>query len=99
MQAGMKGIAEKTGGDFIHSDEPAAAFEEAIHRIRTRYSVYYALPEAKPSSLRTIRVELTGPAALKYPKAHVRARAGYIVPGEAPGLPERRRRKPAKTHP
>jgi VWFA-related protein len=98
MQAGMKGIAAKTGGDVIHADDAGPAFQDAIHRIRTRYSLYYPLPEAKPSSLRTVRVELADAASQKYPKAHVRSRTGYIVPGEGMGLPERRRRKPAPTH-
>jgi VWFA-related protein len=80
LQVGVKGIAEKTGGDFIHSGEAGAAFEESMRRIRSRYSLYYAMPEVKPGSRRTIHVELSGDAAKRYPKAKVRARTGYIVP-------------------
>jgi len=79
-QAGMKGIAEKTGGDAINASNPGIAFEEAMHRIRSRYSLYYALPEAKPGAVRAIHVELTGDALSRFPKARVRARTGYIVP-------------------
>ena len=39
MQAGMRGIAEKTGGDAIRSDDPGSAFQEMMHRIRSRYSL------------------------------------------------------------
>ena len=80
MQAGMKGIALKTGGDTVHSDDPGTAFQDAMHRIRTRYGLYYALPQAKPGTSRTIHVELTPEAARRFPKSRVRARTGYIVP-------------------
>jgi VWFA-related protein len=80
MEAGMKGIAEKTGGDSLTANEPGSAFEEAMRRIRTRYSIYYALPEAKPGATRTIRVELSPAAAQRSPKSRVRARSGYVVP-------------------
>jgi VWFA-related protein len=80
MQAGMKGIAEKTGGDSLTANEPGSAFQEAMRRIRTRYSLYYALPEAKPGATRAIRVELAPAAAQRFPKPRVRSRTGYVVP-------------------
>jgi len=78
MQAGMKGIAEKTGGDSITANEPGSAFQEAMHRIRSRYSLYYAQPAGKPGVMRSIQVELTPAASKRYPKARVRARTGYV---------------------
>jgi len=86
MEAGMKGIAEKTGGDAIRSDDPGPAFVDMMHRIRSRYSLYYAAPAAKPGQLRTIRVELTGDAQKRFPKARVRARHGYRTPENTPTL-------------
>ena len=83
MQAGMKGIAQKTGGDFIRSEDPATGFQEAMHRIRSRYSLYYALPQAKAGTTRTVHIELTPEAARRFPKARVRARTGYTVPARA----------------
>jgi VWFA-related protein len=80
MQAGMKGIAQKTGGDAVSSGDPGNAFRDAMHRIRTRYGLYYGLPKAKPGTTRAIHVELTPAAAKRYPKSRVRARTGYIVP-------------------
>jgi VWFA-related protein len=80
MSAGMKGIAEKTGGDSITAGDAGAAFQESMRRIRSRYSLYYAQPEAQPGAVRSIRVELTGDAARQHPKARVRARTGYVVP-------------------
>jgi Ca-activated chloride channel homolog len=79
MQAGMRGIATKTGGDTIAAADPSAAFPEAMSRIRRRYSIYYGLPAAKIGSRRTVRVELSKEAEKRYPKARVRARTGYIV--------------------
>lgn len=83
LQAGVKGIAEKTGGDAIHSNDPGTAFKDAMHRIRSRYSLYYALPESQPGATRTIHVELAPGAAIRFPRARVRARTGYIVPAPA----------------
>ncbi|HEY2012475.1 MAG TPA: VWA domain-containing protein [Bryobacteraceae bacterium] len=83
MQAGMKGIAQKTGGDAIRANDPAQAFQDAIHRIRSRYGLYYALPKSKPGTTRSIRVELAAEAARRFPKSHVRARTGYVVPAPA----------------
>ena len=80
MQAGMSGIAQKTGGDTMRAEDPASAFEKAIRRIRTRYSLYYAMPEGKPGAKRTIRVELSKDAAQRNPKSKIHARTGYIVP-------------------
>jgi VWFA-related protein len=81
MQAGMKGIAEKTGGDSLTANEPGTAFAEAMRRIRTRYSLYYAPPaQAKPGATRAIHVDLTPDAARRCPKSRVRARTGYVVP-------------------
>ena len=80
MSAGMKGIAEKTGGDSLNANDPGAAFQESMRRIRSRYSLYYAQPEAKSHTMRSIRVELAGEAAKQHPKARVRARTGYLVP-------------------
>lgn len=80
MQAGMKGIAQKTGGDALRADAPETAFQDAIHRIRSRYGLYYELPKAKPGTTRTIHAELSPEAARRFPKSRVRARTGYVVP-------------------
>ena len=82
IQAGMKGIAAKTGGDAISSDDAGPAFQDAMHRIRSRYSLYYAQPQAKPGVTRSIRVELANSAARRFPKARVRSRTGYVVPSK-----------------
>ena len=86
MQAGMKGIAEKTGGDFVRSDDPGTAFTEAMRRIRSRYALYYSLPKAKPGTTRKVKVELMPATAKQYPKSRVRARTGYVVPETAESL-------------
>jgi VWFA-related protein len=80
MQAGMKGIAEQTGGDTINSSNGGPAFQEMMHRIRSRYSLYYAMPPGKPGVTRAIHVELNREAQQRLSRARVRARRGYVVP-------------------
>jgi Ca-activated chloride channel homolog len=80
--AGMKGIAEKTGGDAIDSADPGPAFEEMMHRLRTRYSLYYATPHGRPGVQRTLHLELSAAGAARFPQARVRARHGYITPAQ-----------------
>ena len=79
-KSGMKGIAAKTGGDTVNASDAGAAFQESMRRIRSRYSLYYPQPEGRPETTRSIRVELGGEAAKRYPNARVRARTGYVVP-------------------
>ena len=74
---GMARMAEKTGGDTINADKSGSAFTEAMHRRRSRYSLYYPTPEGKPGSYRSIRVELAPEAQQRYPGALVHARRGY----------------------
>jgi hypothetical protein len=62
---------------MIRSDDLGAAFPEMMHRIRSRYSLYYPLPKGERDSLRTIRVELSADAQQCFPGAHVAARHGY----------------------
>jgi hypothetical protein len=54
-----------------------SAFPEVMHRIRSRYSLYYPLPKGDLDSLRTIRVELSADAQQRFPGAHVTTRRGY----------------------
>ena len=77
---GMDGVAERTGGDTVKADDPAESFRETMRRIRKRYSLYYAMPQAKPGEQRQVRVELNGEAQKMNPNARVRARKGYLIP-------------------
>ena len=77
MFAGIDGIAQKTGGDALHSDDPGAALTQLMHRIRSRYSLYYRMPDGKPGAFRSIRVELAADAKARFPDARVTARRGY----------------------
>jgi len=74
---GMEHIAEKTGGDTIADDDLDSAFPKMMHRIRTRYSLYYPMPECESDSVRSIRVELKNETRNRFPEAHVYARRGY----------------------
>ncbi len=83
LRAGVRGIAANTGGDYIRPEDAGQGFQESMRRIRSRYSIYYATPAAKPGTRRAIRVELANAAAKTNPKAKVRARTGYVTPAEA----------------
>jgi VWFA-related protein len=77
---GARYAAEQTGGDVLKTEDGADGLREMIRRLRSRYSLYYALPPGKPGAERQIRVQLSPDAAKRHPRAVVRARAGYIVP-------------------
>lgn len=82
---GMRNIAIATGGDSIDTTDAAAGLSETIHRLRMRYSLYYALPVAnpgaeRPGEERKVQVQLTREAAAQHPGAMVRARSGYFAP-------------------
>jgi len=83
---GITGIAEKTGGDTLNVNDAGAGFREMIQRLRLRYSLHYAMPQAKLGEERRVRVELSPDAARRYPQAKVRARSGYVVPDANPHL-------------
>ena len=76
----MLGAAAKTGGEVVNADDPGQAFREMLRRIRKRYSLYYAMPPAKPGSTRRVSVELSAEARAKHPTAQVLARKGYMIP-------------------
>lgn len=79
--AGMEHIAEQTGGETIRSDEPNVDFAEVLHRLRSRYSLYYRAPGGSIGSYRHVQVELTDVAKGRFPDARISARRGYWVRG------------------
>jgi VWFA-related protein len=79
LHEGMEGVADKTGGDTLKADNAGQDFREMMRRIRQRYSLYYAMPEAKRGEERMVKVELSNEALSRYPKARVRAPKGYVV--------------------
>jgi VWFA-related protein len=75
LETGMKGIAEKTGGDVLQSEHAGDSFAEALRRIRTRYSIYYRMPaDAREGQKRRINVRLSPELG------QVKARRGYVAP-------------------
>jgi hypothetical protein len=77
---GMRDIAVRTGGDSIDSNDAAEGLNEMVHRLRMRYSLYYALPQSRPGEVHRLEVQLTREAAAQHPRAIVRARTGYMAP-------------------
>ena len=80
MSAGVNTVVDKSGGDVLNVDS-SVDFEDAMQRLRARYTLYYALPPGKPGVERKIAVQLDAAALKRYPKARVRARSGYVGPG------------------
>ncbi len=90
LQVGVEKMAEQTGGDAIHARDVGPGFQESMRRIRSRYTLYYALPGgAKPGSRRAVRVALSPEADGRNPGARILARAGYIVPARETGAAPR----------
>ena len=79
MFAGIDAIAQKTGGEALHSADPGSELTQMMHRIRNRYSLYYPMPEGAPGSVRSIRVELTAEAQGQVRGAPVLARKAYTL--------------------
>jgi len=81
---GIGNLVEKTGGDIVNLgvnvNDTGDGLRRVIERLRMRYSLHYAMPQAKPGEQRKIKVELAPESARKYPGADVHARTGYIVP-------------------
>ncbi|HEY1757029.1 MAG TPA: hypothetical protein VGG72_16765 [Bryobacteraceae bacterium] len=77
---GARYDAGMTGGDILKTGDAVEALREMIRRLRSRYSLYYALPQGRPGEERKIRVLLTPEAAKRNPRAMVRARTGYVMP-------------------
>lgn len=75
----MSGVAAKTGGEVLRGDA-SVEFAELMHRLRLRYTLYYAMPKGKPGEERRIRVALTAEAKNRNPQGRVSARMGYRVP-------------------
>ena len=48
----MSGVAEKTGGEVLRGDA-SAQLAELMHRLRLRYTLYYAMPRGKPGEERS----------------------------------------------
>lgn len=72
-------VVEQTGGDVVRADPPGPAFRDMLMRMRKRYTLYYAMPPAKPGQQRRVSVELSPEAKARYPGAVVLARKGYVA--------------------
>ena len=73
-------LVDQTGGTTIVAGNPGEAFRESVHYLRSGYTMYYPLPEAKPGSGRSLNVQLTPEALKRFPNARMHARSGYSVP-------------------
>jgi VWFA-related protein len=76
----MLGAAEKTGGESVNANDPGHTFREMVRRMRKRYSIFYATPNAKAGTARKVTVDLSEAAKTRNPNAVVLARKGYLIP-------------------
>jgi VWFA-related protein len=73
-------LAAETGGEVMRTDKAGAKFEEMLEHVRTRYTLAVSPMKGPPGLFRRVEVTLAEGARKKYPKALVRARAGYVTP-------------------
>ena len=74
--------AEQSGGEVLRVEKGGGeAFERAMERLRTRYSLHYRAPNVPDGagSFRRIEVRLSDKARRVHGKVQVRARAGYFL--------------------
>ena len=74
--------AEQTGGEVLRAEKGGGeAFQRAMERLRTRYSLHYRAPEIADGAgtFRRIEVRLSEPARKARGKLEIRARAGYFL--------------------
>jgi VWFA-related protein len=75
-------MVDQTGGETIDASQDQNAFPDMLKRMRKRYTLYYAMPNAKPGEHRFVEVKLTDGVQRRFPQAYILARKGYIVPKE-----------------
>ena len=73
-------LASETGGEVMRTDKAGAKFEEMLEHVRTRYTLAVSPVKGPPGLFRRVEVALSESTRRKYPKALVRARAGYLTP-------------------
>ena len=81
--AGTSEIAQDSGGDSMSVND-ASALQLTLARIRQRYALFFSLPDGvAPGQERSIEVDLTPAARLRYPNVQVAYRRAYTTPGNA----------------
>jgi VWFA-related protein len=70
-------IAEETGGEALRAERVETSFGPLLERIRTRYDLEFQPRPAPKAGYHHLRVALTPDASRRYPRAVIRARAGY----------------------
>jgi VWFA-related protein len=73
-------LAEQTGGEVMKTRKAGARFEEMLEHVRTRYTLAITPVKAPAGIFRRTEVTLSESTRRRYPKAVVRARAGYRTP-------------------
>ncbi|HZQ54915.1 MAG TPA: VWA domain-containing protein [Bryobacteraceae bacterium] len=79
--AGTATIAQDSGGDTMRVDD-AYALQDTLEKLRQRYTLYFYSPDAaQPVGARSIRVDLSQDAGLRYPDAEVHSRRVFMSGG------------------
>jgi VWFA-related protein len=77
--AGTATIASDSGGDTMRVDE-ASALEDTLAKLRQRYALHFYFPDGS-SDQRSVRVDLSQEARMRYLDAEVRSRRVFISGG------------------
>lgn len=81
--AGTATIAQDSGGDTMRVDD-AYALQDTLEKLRQRYTLYFYSPDGtKPVGARSIRVDLSQDAGLRYPDAEIHSRRIFMSGGTA----------------
>jgi VWFA-related protein len=72
-------LADQTGGEAVEAGQAGESFQLMIERIRLRYRLQYEAPAPAAGAFHRIQVRLTEDARKRYPRAVLRARAGYYA--------------------
>jgi VWFA-related protein len=75
----VRRIADRTGGVVQQTPDVEAALRAMLERSRARYTLFFRQPDAPPSSLRHMTVNLSAAARAKHPTAVVRSRTAYYA--------------------
>ncbi|HLK46811.1 MAG TPA: VWA domain-containing protein [Bryobacteraceae bacterium] len=72
-------LAAQTGGEAVEVHQAGESFPAMIERIRSRYRLQYQAPASAAGAFHRVEVRLTEEARRRYPRAVLRARAGYYA--------------------
>lgn len=96
--ANTERIAEQTGGDAIRAEHTGSALQDAIYRLRQRYTLVYYSQETN-SNGRDVQVQLASATQRRHPGARLSTRQGARTLDADPDRPPVISRRPSQRTP